>query len=85
MGTLTLKPVQDGMGYYYGEYVAEDGQRTRVDVLPPRSHPRPSFVMDENAKADDAAWIIYADGEKIARAHRREDLADVIAKQLASR
>jgi len=40
MGKLTLKPEQDGLGYFYGVFQA-DGGTIRVDVLPPKSHPRP--------------------------------------------
>ena len=78
MGTLTLKPEQDGMGYFYGEYTTDDGRRCRVDVLPPRSHPRPYFVMD-NTRMHATDWIVYADGEEVARVLRREDIATALA------
>lgn len=78
MGKLSLKSEQDGMGYYYGDYTTDDDRRCRVDVLPPRSHPRPCFVMD-NSAAHDTEWIVYADGEEIARVLRREDIETALA------
>lgn len=78
MGTLNLRPEQDGMGYFYGEYVADDGARVRVDVLPPRSHQRPSFVMHSPAGQHEVDWIVYADGVEIARVRERGDLAAAI-------
>lgn len=62
MAKLTLKPEQDGMGYYYGQYTADDGTHVRVDVLPPKSHPRPYFVKD-NSHMHDTDWLVLADGE----------------------
>ena len=73
MGNLTLKPEQDGMGYFYGQYHSGDGSVVRVNVLPPVAYPRPHFVVDSSGMhATD--WIVYANGEEIARVARREDL-----------
>lgn len=84
MGTLTLKPEQDGSGFYYGQYRTDDGDIIRVDVLPPKSHPRPYFVMT-NETMHDTDWIIYANGEEVARVTRREDVDTLdITKLLAS-
>jgi hypothetical protein len=73
MAKLTLKPEQDGTGYFYGHYVADDGTHVRVDVLPPKTYPRPYFVMD-NSAMHDTEWLIYANGDEIARVSRREDI-----------
>jgi hypothetical protein len=73
MGTLTMKPEQDGMGYFYGEYIGVDGTRVRVDVLPPRSHPKPYFVMTTD-QMHETDWIIYANGDEVARARRRDEI-----------
>jgi hypothetical protein len=73
MGTLTLQPEQDGTGCFYGDYVTDDGDRVRVDVLPPRSHPRPYFVLGTDAMHD-TDWLAFADGEQIARGERRDEV-----------
>ena len=73
MGTLTLKPEQDGLGYFYGTYGTDDGDSIRVDVLPPKSYPRPMFVAASDAQHD-TLWIVYADGEEVARVASRDDV-----------
>lgn len=73
MGTLTLKPEQDGMGYFYGEWVADDGTRVRVDVLPPLSHPIPYFVATTDGMHE-TDWIIFANGDEVARVRDRSAL-----------
>jgi len=79
MARLELKPERDGLGYYYGQYVDDDGNSVRVDILPPRSEAKPAYVFD-NSAADPTHWIVYADGEEIARIEWRDDLeASVIA------
>ena len=85
MGKLMLKPEQDGMGYFYGTYEGDDGEHVRVDVLPPKSFPRPLFAMGRPAEQDDTAWIVYANGHELARVTRREDVdaLDVVKLLLA--
>ena len=84
MAKLTLKPEQDGSGYFYGQFIGDDDSVVRVDVLPPRSHPRPYFVM-HNDHMHDTDWIVFADGEEIARVKQREDIDTLdIVKLLSS-
>lgn len=86
MAALTLKPEQDGMGYFYGQYHADDGTIVRVDVLPPRSHPRPFFVSDEAARLmHEHDWIVYADGEEFARAQSRDAIEKAVEQKLVAR
>ena len=61
MGKLTLKSEQDGMGFFYGRYHADDDTVVRVDVLPPKSHPRPHFAVSSDGMHD-TDWIVFADG-----------------------
>lgn len=82
MGTLTLRPEQDGMGYFYGEYITDDGDRIRVDVLPPRSHPRPHFVLSTDGMHE-TDWIVFADGEEIARVAQRADIEERLQMAIA--
>ena len=81
MGTLNLKPEQDGMGYFYGEWIGNDGQRIRVDVLPPLSHPIPYFVATTDGMHE-TDWIVYANGEEIARVQARDTIETEFAKAL---
>lgn len=66
MGTLILKPEQDGLGFFYGQYVTDDGEHFGVDVLPPKSHPKPYFVSTQEGM-DETDWIIHVDGAEVAR------------------
>lgn len=81
MAKFTLSPEQDGLGYYYGRHIADDGTTTRVDILPPTSHPRPYFVMSSDGMHE-TDWIVYADGEEIGRVSRREDIDNLVAQKL---
>jgi hypothetical protein len=78
MGSLTLKPEQDGMGYFYGQYVTADGEPVRVDVLPPLSHPRPSFVVSTEGRHE-TDWIIFADGEEVGRVKEQAAIEATLA------
>ncbi|MEZ5844832.1 MAG: hypothetical protein R3D27_14005 [Hyphomicrobiaceae bacterium] len=86
MGRLTLNPEQDGLGYFYGAWIDDDGSRVRVDVLPPRSHPRPFFVSDDAAQhMHECDWIVYVDGEEFARAQSRDGLALALEQRSLAR
>ena len=78
---LTLKPDPDGFGYLCGEYRLANGERIRVDVMPPKSHWRGDIRPTENPPHE-TDWVICADGEEIARAQEQADLAGVIGKRL---
>lgn len=84
MGSLTLRPDQDGMGYFYGDYRTDAGERLRVNVLPPRSHPRPSYVLVANEEADARQWIIYVNGEEVARVDDRAAIAAALTDALTT-
>ena len=76
---LELKPEPDGMGYLYGRLLLPDGDSRRVDVLPPR----PSWRgQNEPSGLDPKQWIIYVDGEEIARVERCEEIAQLAFDQL---
>lgn len=82
MGKLSLKPEQDGMGYFYGKYTTDTGEVLRVDVLPPRSHPKPHYVTAFPEGQHDTDWIVYANGQEIARVARRDDLDGLDVQRL---
>lgn len=81
MAKLDLKPEQDGLGYFYGSYVAGDGTRHRVDILPPKSEPCPDFVMSTE-HMHETDWIILVDGEEIGRVRKRDEADRMIEERL---
>lgn len=70
------------MGYFYGQWVSDDGTHARVDVLPPASHPCPLFVI-ENQAMHPTYWLIFADGEEVARASSERAIEAALSKVLA--
>ena len=79
---LTLKPEPDGFRYLYGDYIAETGERYRVDVMPPKSHWRGDILLTDNPPhATD--WVVYCNGQELARVRERADLDQLVAKRLA--
>ncbi len=82
MGKLTLTSVQDGLGYFYGTCTTDAGDTVRVDVLPPKSHPRPAFVIDHDGMHE-SDWIVFVDGEEIGRGASREAAIALIEAALA--
>jgi hypothetical protein len=76
MSRLKLSAEPDGFGFFYG-WAERDGERVRVDVLPP-DHLWRGDIKLEGQKPDAKAWIVYMNGEEFARVERREDLAAVL-------
>lgn len=74
MGKLALKPQQDGLGYYYGEYETNDGKKLRIDLQPPQTHPNPYFVNRPAEEFDPVDWIVYVGGVEVARVRERDDV-----------
>jgi hypothetical protein len=68
---LKLSAELDGFGFFYG-WAERDGERVRVNVLPPKHLWRGDIEL-ETQKPDARAWILYLDGEEFARVERRED------------
>ncbi len=69
---FSLSREPDGFGFYYGTMV-KDGQSVSVNVLPPAGEWRGQMRL-ENYAPDAKAWIVFMDGEEVARVARREDL-----------
>lgn len=64
-GKLHLSARPDGYGFLYGAWLRGE-QSVRVDILPPRAHWQGDAVLPDRAPdADD--WVVYANGEEIAR------------------
>lgn len=73
---LKLSVEPDGFGFYYG-WAERNGERVRVDVLPPEHLWRGDIKL-EGQKPDPKAWVLYLDGEEFARVERREDIITVL-------
>lgn len=79
---LELKSEPDGFGFLYGQLLATDGEAHRVDILPSASQRRGDIrPSSELPHATD--WIVYLDGNEIARVRRSEDLEQAVLISLA--
>jgi hypothetical protein len=83
MPSFRISRMPDGLGYLYGDYVADDGTSVRVDILMPQSEPRPPGTL-KNDSADPTKWILYADGEEIGRVDKLSDAKPIVAQRLLS-
>ena len=81
MVKLELKSDQDGMGFWYGSCLDHEGKRRRVDILPPKSEPRPHFVISHSLMHE-TDWIVYLDGEEIGRVRKRDEVDRIIQRRL---
>lgn len=79
MTKLSLSREPDGLGYHYGQWTDDAGNSTRINVLPPRSLWRGDTMP---AGISNLHFIIYADGEEIARVTGREDISDALSANL---
>ena len=75
---LQLKPEPDGYGYLYGQVLAPDGGVYRVDIMPPVPHWRGDTKLGPDLPHP-TDWIVFVDGDEIARVARREDLEGTLA------
>jgi hypothetical protein len=73
---LKLSAEPDGFGFFYG-WAERNGERVRVDVLPPEHLWRGDIKL-EGQKPDARAWILYLDGEEFTRVERREDVPAIL-------
>lgn len=74
--SLNLSREPDEFGFYYGTASLGD-TFCRVNVMPPVA----SWTGGQKLagyEPDPECWVVYADGEEIARVKRREDLAAVL-------
>jgi len=77
---LKLSEAPDQYGFFYG--TAQLGEQfSRVNVLPPRAQWAGGEML-EGYKPDDKKWIVYADGEEIARMEKRADIAGALLPAL---
>ncbi|MEO8629067.1 MAG: hypothetical protein ABI612_13335 [Betaproteobacteria bacterium] len=73
---LDLNPVPDAYGFIYGQ--ARHGDFIlSVNVLPPKSHWRGQFKLDGYVP-DEHDWIVYVDGEEMARVQTRSSVDEAL-------
>lgn len=66
---FVLKDTPDGFGFIYGVY--RDGEDShRVDILPPINHWNGDIQLS-GYKPHKTDWILFIDGEEVARATSR--------------
>ena len=82
---LVLNPEPDGFGFLYGRLEVADGTSHTVNVMPPIAEWRGDMKMDGAYAPHPTDWVVYVDGEKIARVARRDDLASAIGRRLLAR
>src|SRR5450631_3366960 len=70
---MKLSSRQDGFGFYYGEARRGD-RKMRVDVLPPAALWHGDM---KTVEPDPRAWIVFFDGEEVARVEREADIAKI--------
>jgi hypothetical protein len=75
---LKLKPEPDGLGFIYGTADVGDGYLYRVNIMPPLPYWRGDIKMDGEFAPHATDWVVYLDGEEIARVRAREDLEAAI-------
>ena len=82
---LELKPEPDGFGYLYGQVFAPDGAVYRVDIMPPDGAWRGDIRLTGQGAPHATDWVVYMNGEEIARVRKREDLAAAMTPGLLAR
>ena len=80
---LELKPMPDGFGFLYGQlHVGDDSYR--VDIMPPEPEWRGDIKMQERLPHP-TDWVVYVNGDEIARVRKREDIDTVAMRAIADR
>jgi hypothetical protein len=82
-GRLILKSEPDGFGFYYGTAELPDGDVVVVNVLPPKSEWRGQLYL-QDVKPHETDWVLFVDGQEVARARVREDLLAALANSRPS-
>lgn len=80
---LNLSREPDEFGFYYGTASLGDAF-CRVNVMPPVACWTGGQKL-AGYEPDPEFWVVYADGEEVARVKRREDLAAAMLLHLAEK
>lgn len=79
---LALKAEPDGFGFIYGTLTGSDGECRRVDIMPPLPCWRGDIKLGGNGAPHPTDWVVYLDGEEVARVSTRDDLEAAVLAAL---
>lgn len=82
---LHIKPEADGFGFLYGTLSDGVGAGCRVDIMPPLPHWHGSIMLTGEGAPHPTDWVVYVDGNEIARVSRREDIEAALVAALPTR
>jgi hypothetical protein len=71
---LDLNPRPDGMGWIYGMLYDDNGNSYRVNIMPPQGEWNGHFPPGPEYTPHATDWVVYIDGEEIARVAKRDDI-----------
>jgi hypothetical protein len=75
---VQLKPMPDGFGFIYGEGVDAFGETRRINIMPPLPFWRGEMKL-ETSGPHPTEWVLYIDGDEIARAPSRSEIDSALA------
>ena len=78
---LTLNTRPDAYGWIYGDYVAPNGERHVVNIMPPKDEWAGNLKLP-GYEPDDQDYVLYIDGEEVGRMQRLDPVE--VAKLLES-
>lgn len=72
MISIELKPMPDGFGFQYG--IARQGGRIlNINVMPPQAQWAGDFKL-EGYEPHPSDWVLYVEGEEVARVQSRAEV-----------
>lgn len=77
MGKLDMMPEQDGYGFYYGTYITDENRIVRVNIMPPKTEPKPHFISGEMFNQHDTEWVLYLDNEVTTHLKSKDQLTKI--------
>ena len=80
--TLLLDTSPDTYGWLFGRWIAPDGERVSVLVMPPLDHWNGSAVLDGN-EPHPTDWVVFVEGQEVARVDKRVSI-DTALRQVFS-
>lgn len=79
---LTIKPRPDAFGFLYGEVVIGDVVH-RLNIMPP-AHEWQGDIMLEGFAPHATDWVVYVDGEELARVRSCDDVEATVLPLLGN-
>ena len=70
--TVDLNPMADAYGFIYGQ-AHRTGTFHNINVMPPLKYWQGQYKLD-GYEPHETDWVLYVDGEEVARVHKRTDI-----------